>query len=320
MAVYTEITDSDLDQFMAAYDLGRAVSCKGIAEGIENTNYLVQTEDRRFILTLYEKRVHKQDLPFFLGLMAHLADKGMPCAVPIAGRDGESLRELCGRPAALVTFLDGVWPRNPGPVHCDHLGRAMAHMHLAGDDFELQRKNDLSLEGWQGLFDVCGANANRLQKGLRTKIRHELSALSEVWPSDLPAGVIHADLFPDNVFFLDQKLSGLIDFYFACNDFLSYDLAVALNAWCFNQKDELLLENAAALIAGYGTVREITSAEISALPILARGAALRFFLTRLQDWPDGGLRGKAETKEPLQFWRRLEVHRALSGAGDYGLS
>lgn len=233
MAVYTEIDDEMLTAFLADYDIGELVSYKGIAEGVENSNFLLVTTQGPYILTLYEKRVNPADLPFFLGLMDHLAGNGLACPTPVVAQDGQSLRELCGRPAAIVTFLKGVWPRKIHAHHCAQLGTALAQMHQAGEGFTLTRRNSLSVEGWRPLFEAARARANEVAPGLADEIARELDLLESCWPNDLPSGVIHADAFPDNVFFLQDRFSGLIDFYFACNDLLAYDLAVCLNAWCF---------------------------------------------------------------------------------------
>ena len=286
MAVYTEVSSEELEKFLAAYDIGRPIACKGIAEGVENSNYLLQTEGGTYILTLYEKRVAKVDLPFFLGLMDHLAHNGIACPTPVRTRDGQTLRELRRRPAAIVTFLRGMWPRKVLTLHCAPVGEALARLHIAGAGFQLQRPNALSLAGWKSLYESCRPRADEVRKGLAEELGKELDYIEQHWPRDLPSGVIHADLFPDNVFFLDDKLSGMIDFYFACNDFLAYDVAICLNAWCFEPDISFNATKARRLVRAYDKVRKLTPAEIEALPLLARGSALRFLLTRLYDWLD----------------------------------
>ena len=234
MAVYTDVAADELADFLKQYDLGELLSYKGIAEGVENTNFLLHTSQGSFILTLYEKRVAKNDLPFFLALMTHLAEHGVNCPLPVKGRDGEALRELSGRPAAIITFLEGMWPRKPNVAHCAGVGEGLAKMHLAGANFGIRRANALSVSGWRPLFDAASHRADEVQPGLRAFLAAELDHLSSgIWPTDLPEGVIHADLFNDNVFFLGDKLSGIIDFTFACNDMLAYDVAICLNAWWF---------------------------------------------------------------------------------------
>jgi homoserine kinase type II len=321
MAVYTEVSDDELREFIAAYDLGTVLSCKGIAEGVENSNYLLVTERGPFILTLYEKRVRETDLPFFLGLMEHLSGKGIACPLPVRARDGQALRRLAGRPAAIATFLNGMWPRRVAVAHCHALGGALARFHIAGADFSMTRANDLSLEGWKALFAKIGPSAaDKVQRGLADDIRAELDWLAAHWPSSLPNGTIHADLFPDNVFFAGDAVTGIIDFYFACADLLAYDLAVCLNAWCFESDGSFVPVKGRALIDSYRAVRALTPDELTALPALARGAALRFLLTRLYDWlnhPEGAL---VKKKDPLEYRRKLAFHQRVRGVGDYGVS
>ncbi len=319
MAVYTEVTDEELTAFVAEYEIGEPLSCKGIAEGIENSNYLLTAEGGTYILTLYEKRVQRADLPFFLGLMEHLGARGVPCPTPLKGRDGQMLRTLCGRPAAIVTFLDGLWPRRITPEHCARLGEAMAHMHLAGLDFHLGRANALSVEDWRPLLDTSAARAEEVRPGLAEDLEAELDDLESRWPAGLPSGVIHADLFPDNVFFRADHLSGIIDFYFACSDFFAYDLAICLNAWCFETDGSFNITKARRMLTAYRKVRDFSADELDALPLLARGSAMRFLLTRLYDWlntPPGAL---VTPKDPLEYMKKLEFHRGVQGPGAYGL-
>ena len=319
MAVYTDVSDAELSAFLGRYDAGALLSCKGIAEGVENSNYFVHTEGGNFILTLYEKRVAVADLPFFIELMDHLASRGINCPRPVRDRAGQALGTLVGRPAAMVTFLDGVWIKQPGAEHCGALGRAMAELHRAGADFGLRRPNSLSVESWPGLFAAAGPRADGVAPGLAALVAEEMALLAARWPRDLPEGVIHADLFPDNVFFLGERLSGLIDFYFACTDALAYDIAVCLNAWCFGPDGIFDPERGRALLEGYGAVRPLAPAEVAALPVLARGAALRFMLTRLVDWlnvPPGAL---VKPKDPLEYLAKLRFHRTVSSAAAYGL-
>ena len=319
MAVYTEVSDEELEEFLSQYDLGGLVSFKGIAEGVENSNYLLGTGTGTYILTLYEKRVHRDDLPYFLGLMEHLAGQGIACPTPIRGSDGRALRELCSRPAAIISFLEGVWPRRVQPRHCALLGDTMARMHLAGASFGGERANALSIEGWRRLFRQVEARADEVRPDLAAEIAGELAHLEAHWPRDLPAGIIHADLFPDNVFFLADKLSGLIDFYFACNDFFAYDLAICLNAWCFETDRSFNITKARQMLSAYREVRPFSDTELEALPLLARGSALRFLLTRLYDWlnhPDGAW---VKPKDPLEYLQKLRFHQGITGAGAYGL-
>jgi len=319
MAVYTEVSDEELASFVAGYDLGKVLSCKGIAEGVENTNYLLVTERGSFILTLYEKRVRPDDLPFFLELMEHLAARGLDCPQPVKARDGQALRTLCGRPAAIVTFLPGLWPRRVRPEHCAGLGEALARLHLAGADFPRQRPNNLSVGGWRPLLEAAGPRADEVKAGLADELARELDALEAGWPDGLPSGVIHADLFPDNVFFQGDRVSGLIDFYFACTDAFAYDIAICLNAWCFEANGEFNTTKARLLLANYRRVRPLSAEEMERLPLLCRGGAMRFLLTRLYDWLNTPAGAFVKRKDPLEYLGKLRFHARVRGPGDYGL-
>lgn len=320
MAVYTDVGEEELAKFLAGYELGALMSFKGIAEGVENTNFLLHTERGYFILTLYEKRVAAADLPFFIGLMEHLAARGITCPQPVKNRKGNALGELAGRPAMIVTFLEGVWLRRPNAQHCTALGHAMAELHQAGAGFKLRRDNALGIDGWQNLARSATPRADEVAPGLAQLILEELAHLEKNWPRTLPAGVIHADLFPDNVFFLGDKLSGLIDFYFACNDLFAYDIAICLNAWCFEIDGSFNVTKGRALLAGYNEVRKLEKREAEALPLLARGASLRILLTRTIDWlnvPAGAL---VRPKDPLEYLKKLRFHQRIDHARDYGLA
>ncbi|HVH74348.1 MAG TPA: homoserine kinase [Stellaceae bacterium] len=319
MAVYTDVADDELRAFVALYDIGEVLACKGIAEGVENSNYLITTERGNFILTLYEKRVSPADLPFFIALMEHLAANGVACPTPVRARDGVALRELCGRPAAIVTFLAGMWPRRIMPFHCAGLGRALADLHRAGASFALARANDLSVAGWRRLSEACGKRTGEVMPGLADELRRELDELEGAWPKGLPTGVIHADLFPDNVFFRDREVSGLIDFYFACTDAFAYDLAICLNAWCFEADGSLNVTKSRLLVEAYRAVRPLARAELDALPLLARGSAFRFLLTRLYDWLNQPAGALVRLKDPLEFLKKLRFHRSVSGPAGYGI-
>jgi homoserine kinase type II len=320
MAVYTEVSDEELAAFVADYDIGRALAFKGIAEGVENSNYLLEAEQGQFILTLYEKRTRPEDLPFFLSLMEHLADKGIACPTPIHGRDGRALRTLCGKPAAMVSFLKGMSARTIKPQHCQELGRALAQLHLAGADFKMHRANALSVSGWRPLFDASRHGADQVAQGLEIQIAEELARLETSWPADLPQGVIHADLFPDNVFFLGDALSGLIDFYFACTDALAYDIAVCLNAWCFEKDLSFNATKARLMLSAYEKVRPLSDLEVRTLPLLCRGAAMRFLLTRLYDWLHTPAGAFVTRKDPREYLKKLRFHQGVKSAGDYGLN
>jgi homoserine kinase type II len=320
MAVYTDVTDDELTAFMSAYAVGDVVSLKGIAEGVENSNFLVQAEDgASYILTLYEKRVNPADLPYFLGLMRHLAARGVTCPQPIETRDGRVLQTLNGRPAALFSFLKGLSPRRIATAHCAGVGAALARLHLAGADYPQVRANALSVGGWRPLFAQSAHRADAVAPGLAAEIAAELADLEASWPTDLPRGVIHADLFPDNVFFRGEEVSGVIDFYFACNDIYAYDLAILINAWCFEPGFDFNVTKARHLLSAYAETRPLSAAEIAALPLLARGAAMRFLLTRLYDWLNTPAGALVRPKDPLEYLRILRFHRGIASAGAYGL-
>ena len=320
MAVYTEVSDDELEAFVAQYDIGAVKYYKGIAEGVENSNYLLSTDCGSYILTLYEKRVERNDLPFFLGLMDHLAANKFPCPTPIHGRDGVALRDLCDRPAAIVTFLNGMWPRQINPSNCHALGEAAAKLHVAAANLTLERENNLSLSGWKNLAAETEVGANEVATELKQTVADEVTYLEGNWPDGLPSGVIHADLFPDNVFFLNGKLSGIIDFYFACNDFFAYEIAVCLNAWCFDTDGNFNIAKARNLIQGYNSVRPMGSDELEALPILARGAALRFLLTRLYDWLNHPKDAFVNPKDPLEYLNKLKFHQNVRDLAAYGFN
>lgn len=312
MAVYTKVSERELSDFLKQFDIGALVGLTGISEGIENTNYLVRTDKARFILTLYEKRVNPQELPYFLDLMTHLAQKGISCPLPVAAKTGETLLSLCGKKACLTTFLNGKSVQTITPEHCGQLGQKMAKMHLAGRDFAGYRKNDLSVDGWEKLIDKIGKAADTVTDGLFDEMTEAFETVKSRFPSDLPQGVIHADLFPDNVFFTGDKLSGIIDFYFACNDALVYELAVCLNAWCFDQDTwDFNPAKAKNMIEEYDRVRPLSNQEKEALPTLALGSALRFLLTRTYDWLNRVPDALVTPKNPLEYVKKLRFHRNI---------
>lgn len=319
MAVYTEVTDDALAAFLTGYDIGTAVAFRGIAEGVENSNFSLRTTAGDFILTLYEKRVDPTELPWFLGLMEHLAGRGVVCPQPVRGRDGAALRQLSGRHAAITTFLLGVWPRRVRVEHCGPVGAALASMHLAGGDYAPTRRNALGPEGWMPLLGRARDRADEVQPGLAATLDAALSSILAGWPNGLPIGHIHADMFPDNVFFLADKLSGVIDFYFAATDILAYDIAICLNAWCFESDFSFNVTKARALLLAYQAIRPLSARERAALPVLCQGAAIRFLLTRLYDWlntPPGAL---VTPKDPLEYWRRLRFHLSARDEHAYGI-
>jgi homoserine kinase type II len=315
MAVYTHVPAEDIDAFLARYDAGRLVSAKGIAEGVENSNYLLETTTARYILTLYEKRVDEADLPFFMDLLDHLAERG--CLVPrfIAARDGSKLQQLAGRPACLIEFLTGISVTEPTPAQARATGQALGELHKAAEGFTGERRNTLDLPGWHDLAAKCGDDFDQIAPGLGQRVVEELAYLDAHWPADLPRAVIHADLFPDNVLMLGDAVTGLIDFYFSCTDIRAYDLAVTHSAWCFSHDGSAWHgDRAAALGAGYQAGFGLSEAERTAFPILCRGAALRVLLTRAYDWINTPADALVTRKDPLAYLRRLDFYAGADAA------
>jgi len=320
MAVYTKVSETEAVEFLRAYNIGSFKALTGIKQGVENSNYILEAGQGKYILTLYERRTKKEDLPFFLGFMEHLARKNIPCPLPVRALDGEALRQLAGRPAAITSFLEGASIMRIMPGECAEVGQALAAMHLAGADFNLRRPNDMSLERWGELQNACAARADSVHQGLKETLHTEFDYLAKHWPKGLPEGIIHADLFPNNVLFGDGKLHGLIDFYFACNDLIAYDLAVCLNAWCFESNNAAFnITKARALLKGYEKVRPLSVNERLALPLLARGAALRFLLTRLYDWLNQVPDAYVKPHDPLEYLMRLQFHQKVTDVSAYGL-
>ncbi|NVJ70009.1 MAG: homoserine kinase [Alphaproteobacteria bacterium] len=317
MAVYTKVDDQTLNAFLANYDVGEAVSFKGIAEGVENSNYLLETTKSRYILTLYEKRANPEELPYFLNLMEHLEANGIPSPLPIRDKTGKALQKLAGKPACLISFLSGVSVDYPTEMQCAALGAMLAEMHKAGQSFTESRANDLSLDGWKSLAKKTQNRADEVAPGLASEITQEIASLSENWPQGLPSGTIHADLFPDNVLFTGNSITGVIDFYFGCTDMLAYDLAVCINAWCFDQDHNFMPAHAKRLVEMYDAHRPISAAEITALPLLCRGAAMRFLLTRLYDWLNPVEGAVVTPKNPLDYLKRLKFHQQIKDAAQY---
>ena len=319
MAVYTTISDDELAALLARYDLGTLLSFQGIAEGVENSNYLLRTDKENYILTLYEKRTNEEDLPFFMGLMEHLAKAGIICPAPIYDNQGQILQKVAGRPAALVSFLDGVSHNVPNTAQCKELGRVLAKMHLATASFDMKRQNALGPEGWQPLLSSIEPQETQLPDNLKQLAQDSLLRILSDWPKDLPAGVIHADLFPNNVMFIGDELTGVIDFYFACTDALAYDLSICLNSWCFEQDGSFNITKSAAMIEGYQSIRPLSATEIDALPVLCRGSAMRFFLTRFYDWINTPADAFVKPHDPMEYWAKLRFHEKCTTASAYGI-
>ncbi|CEF57031.1 homoserine kinase [Acetobacter ghanensis] len=324
MAVYTDVSDEALRDFLADFAIGSLVAFRGIAEGVENSNFQLRTTSGDFILTLYEKRVNALELPWFLGLMQHLAREGVTCPQPVADKQGQTLKTLAGRPAAITTFLPGVWPRTVRSEHCRPLGRALAQLHAAGRSYAPERPNALGPGAWAPLLQSCANGADKVQAGLQAELEQALARIVPAWPGQgghppLPRGQIHADLFPDNVFFLNNTVSGLIDFYFACTDYLAFDVAICLNAWCFQPDGAFNVTFARQMLLGYEEVRVLEEVERNAMPVLAQGAAMRFLLTRLYDWIHTPADALVTPKNPLDYLKRLRFHLATQSVGGYGL-
>jgi len=310
MAVYTQVSAEALSDLLAGYDAGTLVSAKGIAEGVENSNYLVDTSTGRFILTLYEKRVDSADLPFFLALLDHLAGQGLPVPRAIPDRTGRQIQQVAGRPACLIEFLPGVSVSHPTPAQAYATGAALGQMHAALADFTQERLNALGLSGWHALAARCGSDLDHISSGLGERIADELAWLDRAWPAALPRSVIHADLFPDNVLMQGDAVNGIIDFYFACSDVRAWDVAVTHASWCFeNDGTGFDPARAASLIAGYDAAFGLSDDERTAFPALARGACLRFLLTRAWDWLNTPADALVTRKDPLAFLRRLDFYR-----------
>ncbi len=315
MAVYTQLGGEALGAIIAAYEVGALVSAKGIAEGVSNSNWLIDTEGKggtnaRFILTMYEQRTDVGELPFFLDLLDHLAARGCPVPRTIHDREGSSYRFHEGKALALIEFLPGVSVDAPSPAQARAVGAALAKVHLAAADFPGNRANGLALADWQAMADACGpAGLTQIDPGLANLVARELAVLAHEWPEGLPRSVIHADLFPDNVLLLGDGVSGLIDFYFACTDITAYDLAITHAAWCFHDGGRQFdPEISQALMAGYRSVRPLSNQELEKLPVLARGAAMRFLMTRSYDWLNTAADALVTRKDPMAFARRLEFY------------
>ena len=324
MAVYTQVPAEALAEFLERYDVGTLLAAKGIAEGVENSNYLVDTtgadgKGARFILTLYEKRVDVSDLPFFMALLDHVGARGCPVPRFIHDRAGAALQTLCGRPAALIEFLSGVSVTQPTPPQAHATGAALGQFHCAVEGFDGERPNTLGPSGWHRLTEDCGHGLDQIQPGLEARVRAELDWLDAHWPTTLERSVIHADLFPDNVLMRGDEVGGLIDFYFSCTDIRAYDLAITHGAWSFSPDGtQFHADVAQALMAGYADTHGLTGAEYEALPVLARGAALRFLLTRAYDWINTPPTALVTRKDPLAYLRRLETYAATSPALLFG--
>lgn len=322
MAVYTILSDADIEKVCQCFGLGAIKSFKGIAEGVQNSNYFLETDGGRFILTIYETMVDVADLPFYLGATELAANLGLPCARPVRTQNGALTLEIAGKTCALCSFLTGYSPRYPNVAQTNAAGAALARLHLAMQAFELKRENDLDAKDWPLMWQGCRVAAEALETGVAALIDEDIAQINENWPvasASLARGFIHADLFADNVLFVGDEVTGIIDFYFAANGFFAYDLAIMLNAWCFLPGGrEFDLTKGRALIAGYESVRRLETEEQALIPLFARGAALRFFLTRMNDWVRDDASAIVTKKDPKEYSARLAFHRSAKSIFDYG--
>ena len=318
MAVYTTLTADDIRRHLSLYDIGDLVAHHGISEGVENTNYKIDTTTGTFILTLFEKRVDKQALPFYLNFMQALGDAGIPTAAVITTKSGDTTAQLAGKTALVTRFLQGSWQRHPSLDHARAIGVMLGRMHMVGRAMKQERANAMSLPAWQSLISACGDRANEVNAGLAHELHDALGTVAKLKTKDLPAGVVHADLFPDNVFFDDTgAISGVIDFYFSCRDALAYDLMLTLNAWCFAPLGGIDEARARALMAGYLSVRDLTAPEMAALPALGRAAALRIVSTRLYDWLHPVAGAIVRPKDPMEHVHILRYHAQFDAGTAY---
>ena len=320
MAIYTKLSETRLKEFFSKYNLGELINYKEIKEGIENTNYSIRTEKGKFILTLYEKRVEEKDLPFFISLMKNLFDKKFPSPEPIINKNGNYISEVLNKKAAVISFLEGNSKTNLDPDNCYQVGIYTAKLHLITKDLTGKRENKLSVKSWRELYNKVKNDCSKIQKNLPKIIEKNLNEIEKNWPKDIPAGIIHADLFPDNIFFKNNKLSGIIDYYFSCYDFYAFEIAICLNALCFEGKNENLSFNvtkAKKFIDGYSSLKKLTEKEKDSLKILCKGAALRFLLTRVFDYlylTEGAI---VKIKDPIEYLKRLEFHDSVKNYNDY---
>jgi len=320
MAVYTQISEDTLKATLARFDLGTLQSFEGIAEGVENSNYRLTTDKGKYVLTIIEKRANPEELPFYIGFMEHLRHKGIPTAAVKADREGRTIITLDGKPALISEFLEGAWPRDVYVHHCQAAGETLAMMHRAGHDFKMKRKNTMGFPAWKSLIHACQGRADELEPGLFELLDAELDYLEQNWPKFLPKGAIHADLFPDNVFFTDEKLTGIIDFYFACWDTLAYDLMLTFNPWCFDWKGDLDTARAKAFLETYNKIRPLSKNELKSLPFFGRAAAMRIIATRLYDWLNPVEGALVRAKDPLEHVKILRYHQKVVSLVDYGFT
>jgi len=317
MAVYTKLEHLEVKLFLEQYNISNFKDYKGIKEGVENTNYLIKSSEQDYILTIYEKRVDEKDLPFFIKLLSDLSDNNFPCPKPIANKNNEKINKIKNKNAALVTFLNGKSKNKITSEDCFEVGKIAAQLHKITKKFNINRKNNLSIENWQNIFEKTIKQKIDLNESIIKKTRNYLNFLKDKWPKNLPQGIIHADLFPDNIFFIDNKVSGIIDFYFACNDFFAYEIAICINSICFDNNSTFNIAKAKNLINGYSSIRTLTEDEKKYLPILSMGAAMRFFLTRLYDFYHTDNKADVKIKDPFEYFKKIEFHSTIKNFNEY---
>ena len=317
MAVYTKLEHQEVRQFLEQYNINNLKDYKGITEGVENTNYLIKTSEQDYILTIYEKRVDENDLPFFINLLSNLSENKFPCPKPIANKNNQKINKIKNKNAALVTFLSGQSKNKITSEECFEIGKITAQLHEITKKFNVSRKNNLSIESWQNIFEKTIKQKIDLDETIIKKTNNYLNFLKDNWPKNLPQGIIHADLFPDNIFFTNNKVSGIIDFYFACNDFFAYEIAICINSICFDTNSTFNMTKAKNLIDGYSSIRTLSTEEKKFLPILSMGAAMRFFLTRLHDFYHTDNKADVKIKDPFEYFKKIEFHSTIKNFNQY---
>ena len=317
MAVYTKLEHQEVRQFLEQYNINNFKDYKGITEGVENTNYLIKTSEQDYILTIYEKRVDENDLPFFIKLLSYLSENKFPCPKPIANKNNEKINRIKNKNAALVTFLNGQSKNKITSEECFEIGKITAQLHEITKKFDINRKNNLSIENWDSIFEKTIKQKIDLDESIIKKTKNYLNFLKGKWPKNLPQGIIHADLFPDNIFFTNNKVSGIIDFYFACNDFFAYEIAICINSLCFDNNSTFNMTKAKNLIDGYTSIRTLSEDEKKYLPILSMGAAMRFFLTRLYDFYHTDNKADVKIKDPFEYFKKIEFHSTIKNFNEY---
>ena len=317
MAVYTKLEHQEVRQFLEQYNINNFKDYKGITEGVENTNYLIKTSEQDYILTIYEKRVDENDLPFFIKLLSYLSENKFPCPKPIANKNNEKINRIKNKNAALVTFINGQSKNKITSEECFEIGKITAQLHEITKKFDINRKNNLSIENWDSIFEKTIKQKIDLDESIIKKTKNYLNFLKDKWPKNLPQGIIHGDLFPDNIFFTNNKVSGIIDFYFACNDFFAYEIAICINSLCFDNNSTFNMTKAKNLIDGYTSIRTLSEDEKKYLPILSMGAAMRFFLTRLYDFYHTDNKADVKIKDPFEYLKKIEFHSTIKNFNEY---